>query len=69
MSKSIPEQADVVLIGAGIMSVTLGTFLKELEPNLNIVAFERLNDCAQESSDADNVKYLKQRYRQISAHH
>ncbi len=54
MSKSIPEQADVVLIGAGIMSATLGTFLKELEPNLNIVAFERLNDCAQESSDAWN---------------
>lgn len=67
MSKSIPEQADVVLIGAGIMSATLGTFLKELEPNLNIVAFERLNDCAQESSDVGSAGYLKQRYCQISA--
>ncbi len=27
---------DVVLIGAGIMSATLGTFLKELEPSLSI---------------------------------
>ncbi len=46
--------ADVVLIGAGIMSATLGTVLKELEPSLNIVMFETLGDCAQESSHAWN---------------
>lgn len=46
--------ADVVLIGAGIMSATLGTVLKELEPSLNIVMFETLADCAQESSHAWN---------------
>ena len=46
--------ADVVLIGAGIMSATLGTVLKELEPSLNVVMFETLADCAQESSDAWN---------------
>lgn len=50
MDKKITNQADVVLIGAGIMSATLGSFLKELEPSLNIAMFERLNDCAQESS-------------------
>lgn len=50
MTKPIAENIDVALIGAGIMSATLGTFLKELEPNLNIAVFERLNDCAQESS-------------------
>jgi malate dehydrogenase (quinone) len=30
----MPEQTDVLLIGAGIMSATLGTVLKELEPSL-----------------------------------
>jgi len=29
-------EADVVLIGAGIMSATLGLLLKELQPNLKI---------------------------------
>ncbi|WP_369309045.1 malate dehydrogenase (quinone) [Providencia rettgeri] len=50
MTKPIAENVDIALIGAGIMSATLGTFLKELEPSLNIAVFERLNDCAQESS-------------------
>ena len=45
---------DVVLIGAGIMSTTLGTVLKELEPSLRITIFETLEDCAQESSQAWN---------------
>ncbi len=48
------EHPDVVLIGAGIMSATLGTVLKELEPSLDVVMFETLDDCAQESSDAWN---------------
>ncbi|HET8927552.1 MAG TPA: malate:quinone oxidoreductase [Microbacterium sp.] len=45
---------DVVLIGGGIMSATLGTLLKELQPDWSIVAFERLSDVAQESSNAWN---------------
>jgi malate dehydrogenase (quinone) len=45
---------DVVLIGAGIMSATLGTVLKELEPSLSITIFEILEDCGQESSQAWN---------------
>jgi len=48
------ENPDVVLIGAGIMSATLGTVLKELEPSLTITMFETLKDCAQESSAAWN---------------
>ena len=28
------NNSDVVLVGAGIMSATLGVFLKELNPNL-----------------------------------
>jgi malate dehydrogenase (quinone) len=54
MSGSRSENPDVVLIGAGIMSATLGTVLKELEPSLDIVMFETLHDCAQESSEAWN---------------
>ena len=48
------EKADVILIGAGIMSATLGIMLKELQPNLTILIFERLDNAAAESSDAWN---------------
>ena len=47
-------EPDVVLIGAGIMSATLGTILKELEPSLRIVMLETLDDAGQESSAAWN---------------
>lgn len=52
-SQAIP-QTDIILIGAGIMSATLGMILKQLEPNLNIEIFERLDVAAAESSDAWN---------------
>lgn len=45
---------DVVLIGAGIMSATLGLLLKELHPSLKIEIYERLDVIAGESSDAWN---------------
>jgi malate dehydrogenase (quinone) len=45
---------DVILIGAGIMSATLGIMLKELEPHLKIEIYERLDVVAGESSDAWN---------------
>lgn len=50
----IPGTPEVVLIGAGIMSATLGTMLKELDPSLSIVMLETLDDCGQESSEAWN---------------
>ena len=37
------ERTDVVLVGGGIMSATLGVFLKELEPTWNIILLERLD--------------------------
>jgi len=46
--------ADVILIGAGIMSATLGVLLKELQPDLSIEIYERLDIAAAESSDAWN---------------
>lgn len=45
---------DVVLIGAGIMSATLAVLLKELQPDLTIEIYERLDVAAAESSDAWN---------------
>jgi malate dehydrogenase (quinone) len=51
MSDSAEVQtADVVLVGAGIMSTTLAVFLKELQPHLRIEIVERLPGEAQESS-------------------
>lgn len=47
---STTRSADVVLIGGGIMSATLGAFLKKLEPSWSIVLFERLDDVGLESS-------------------
>jgi len=54
MTSAVSDASDVVLIGAGIMSATLGVLLKELEPSLSISMFEALEDCALESSQAWN---------------
>ena len=48
------EATDVVLVGGGIMSATLGVLLKELEPSWEITLIERLEDVALESSNAWN---------------
>jgi len=53
-SKKNYEDVDVVLIGAGIMSATLGTLINELNPHVKIEMFERLDLVAAESSDAWN---------------
>ncbi|MDZ8200025.1 malate:quinone oxidoreductase [Microbacterium sp. SSW1-59] len=48
------QPADVVLIGGGIMSATLGTLISELQPDWKIVVYERLGEVAEESSNAWN---------------
>src|SRR6187549_1777713 len=53
-NNTINAQPDIILIGAGIMSATLGVLLKELEPGISITIFERLDEVAAESSDAWN---------------
>ncbi|WP_339158005.1 malate:quinone oxidoreductase [Paenibacillus sp. FSL W8-0186] len=45
---------DVILIGAGIMSATLGTLLKELVPDWEITVFEKLANAGEESSNEWN---------------
>lgn len=52
--KTIKSETDVVLIGAGIMSATLGALINELSPDINIEIIERLDAVALESSDAWN---------------
>lgn len=51
---TLRTETDVVLIGAGIMSATLGLLLKELNPTIKIEIYERLDVAAAESSDAWN---------------
>ncbi|RYZ51502.1 MAG: malate dehydrogenase (quinone) [Proteobacteria bacterium] len=56
-SGSAPEAnktVDVVLIGGGIMSGTLGTFIKELGPTTSIEIYERLAEVGEESSQVLN---------------
>lgn len=43
-------KTDVVLIGAGIMSATLGTLLKEVQPDWEITVLEKLDGAGLESS-------------------
>jgi malate dehydrogenase (quinone) len=47
-------RSDVVLVGAGIMSATLGAMLRLLEPDWSITMIERLDGAAAESSDPWN---------------
>ncbi|MFT3885322.1 MAG: malate dehydrogenase (quinone) [Flavobacteriales bacterium] len=54
MSNTSVAHADVVLIGSGIMSATLGVLLKELDPTLRLRIIERMPEVAAESSDAWN---------------
>ena len=51
---SHPVQNDVVLVGAGIMSATLGALLRRLQPDWSIILVERLDAAGAESSDAWN---------------
>jgi malate dehydrogenase (quinone) len=50
----VERRVDVALIGAGVMSATLGALLKQLQPDWSISLFERLNAAAAESSDPWN---------------
>ena len=56
MSATAKSEAttDVVLVGAGIMSATLGALLRLVEPTWSITLVERLDAAAAESSDPWN---------------
>ena len=48
------HSTDVILIGAGVMSSTLGVLLKELAPDWNMTVFEKLSNAGEESSNEWN---------------
>ncbi|MFC6668892.1 malate dehydrogenase (quinone) [Marinobacterium aestuariivivens] len=48
------KTVDVLLVGAGAMSTTLGMLLKQLDPALKITLVERLDHVAHESTDGWN---------------
>lgn len=67
------RSADVLLVGAGAMSATLASLLKELDPNLDIIMVERLDHIAQESTEGWNnagtghAAYCELNYTPMSA--
>src|SRR5690606_38896833 len=48
------KTVDVLLVGGGVMSATLGTMLTQLYPALKIVMAEQLDQVAYESTDGWN---------------
>ncbi|WP_020186077.1 malate dehydrogenase (quinone) [Methylopila sp. 73B] len=53
-AETADRSVDVLLIGGGVMSATLGVMLAELEPEWRIETFERLDAVAEESSNGWN---------------
>ena len=69
-----------MLVGAGIMSATLGALLRRLEPDWSITLIERLDAVAAESSSPWNnagtghsalceLNYTPQNCRRLDRHH
>lgn len=48
------KTTDVLLVGGGVMSATLGTMLQQLDPSMKITMIERLDHVAHESTDGWN---------------
>ncbi|MDY3198739.1 MAG: malate dehydrogenase (quinone) [Pseudomonadaceae bacterium] len=48
------KDVDVLLVGGGVMSATLGMLLKQLDPHMAITLVERLDHVAHESTDGWN---------------
>jgi malate dehydrogenase (quinone) len=54
MNEKAASGPDVVLVGGGIMSATLGVLLKELQPGITLTLIESLDNVGAESSDPWN---------------
>ncbi|GAA3707236.1 malate dehydrogenase (quinone) [Gordonia hankookensis] len=52
--EGIGSEADIVLVGGGIMSATLGSMIAILQPDWRVVLVERAGELATESSDPWN---------------
>ncbi|MBP2169486.1 malate dehydrogenase (quinone) [Erwinia toletana] len=53
-AETTPQKTDVLLVGGGIMSASLGTWLEELQPGWKQVMVEKLDGVALESSNGWN---------------
>ncbi|WP_277972087.1 malate dehydrogenase (quinone) [Pantoea agglomerans] len=53
-AETSPEKTDVLLIGGGIMSASMGTMLEELQPDWKQIMVEKLDGVALESSNGWN---------------
>ncbi|WP_263054322.1 malate dehydrogenase (quinone) [[Curtobacterium] plantarum] len=53
-AEASPEKTDVLLIGGGIMSASMGTMLEELQPGWKQIMVEKLDGVALESSNGWN---------------
>jgi malate dehydrogenase (quinone) len=51
---ALPAETDILLVGAGVMSATLGTLLQAVAPQLRITVVDALSEASTESSDAWN---------------
>ncbi|MDN7245452.1 malate:quinone oxidoreductase [Planococcus shenhongbingii] len=51
---NLQNKKDIILIGAGVMSATLGAMIKEVAPEWNIKVFEKLEQAGAESSNEWN---------------
>ncbi|HBV39586.1 MAG TPA: malate:quinone oxidoreductase, partial [Erwinia sp.] len=53
-AETAPEKTDVLLIGGGIMSASLGTMLEDVQPDWKQIMVEKLDGVALESSNGWN---------------
>ncbi|HAZ54604.1 MAG TPA: malate:quinone oxidoreductase, partial [Franconibacter helveticus] len=53
-AETTTEKTDVLLIGGGIMSASLGTVLQEIQPDWKQIMVEKLDGVALESSNGWN---------------
>ena len=69
----IDKHVDILLVGAGAMSSTLGALLNELDPSLSMLMVERLEKGAQESTSGWNnagtghAAYCELNYTSVNA--
>src|SRR3989339_976426 len=54
MKNNSDDSTEITLIGAGIMSATLGVLLKRLSPDAKITIYEQFDQVATESSESWN---------------
>ena len=48
------KKTDCILIGGGIMSITLAKLLQEIDSSINVTIYEKLSSCALESTQSIN---------------